>query len=130
LLLKKEEVIMKKATVMIVCLLIAPLAFAQTKSNHNNKQATATTTESITVTGTILPTPEEGAATAYQPAKTLVIREDGSKHPGRYVLNGPGHVVDKSGRIVQTAVKPGARVLVYYISNGDTRTVDHVVVLD
>jgi hypothetical protein len=113
---------------MIVCLLIAPLAFAQTKSNHK-KQATATT-ESITVTGTIISTPEEGAAAAYQPAKTLVVREDSSKHPGRYVLNGPGHVVDKTGRIVQTSIKPGTRVLVYYINNGDARVVDHVVVLD
>ena len=88
------------------------------------------TTESVTVTGTIIPTPEEGAAAAYQPAKTLVVREDKSNYPGRYVLNGPGHVVDKSGRVVQTAIKPGTRVLVYYISTGDLRMVDHVVVLD
>jgi hypothetical protein len=119
---------MKKIIVTLVCLLIAPLAFAQTNSNH--KKDAATTTESITVTGTIIPTPEEGSATAYQPAKTLVVREDGSRHPGRYVLNGPGHVVDKTGRIVQTSIKPGTRVLVYYINNGDARVVDHVVVLD
>ena len=105
----------------------ATLAFAQTSSTHKRQ---ATTTEPITVTGTIIPTPEEGAAAAYQPAKTLVVREDKSNHPGRYVLNGPGHVVDKSGRVVQTAIKPGTRVLVYYISTGDLRTVDHVVVLD
>ena len=105
----------------------APLAFAQTSSTHKRQ---ATTTEPITVTGTIIPTPEEGAAAAYQPAKTFVVREDKSNHPGRYVLNGPGHVVDKSGRVVQTAIKPGTRVLVYYISTGDLRTVDHVVVLD
>jgi len=108
-------------------MLIAPLAFAQTSSTHKRQ---ATTTEPITVTGTIIPTPEEGAATAYQPAKTFVVREDKSNHPGRYVLNGPGHVVDKSGRVVQTAIKPGTRVLVYYISTGDLRMVDHVVVLD
>jgi hypothetical protein len=105
----------------------APLAFAQTSSTDKRR---ATTTESITVTGTIIPTPEEGAAAAYQPAKTLVVREDKSNYPGRYVLNGPGHVVDKSGRVVQTAIKPGTRVLVYYISTGDLRMVDHVVVLD
>ena len=104
-----------------------PLAFAQTSSTHKRQ---ATTTEPITVTGTIIPTPEEGAATAYQPAKTLVVREDSSKNPERYVLNGPGHVVDKSGRVVQSAVKPGTRVLVYYINNGDLRMVDHVIVLD
>jgi hypothetical protein len=105
----------------------APLAFAQTSSTDKRQ---ATTTVPITVTGTILPTPEEGAAAAYQPAKTLVVREDSSNHPGRYVLNGPGHVVDKSGRAVQTAIKPGTRVLVYYISTGDLHMVDHVVVLD
>ena len=120
---------MKKVIVTIACVLIAPLAFAQTNSNHK-KQATTTTAESITVTGTILPTPEEGSATAYQPAKTLVVREDSSHHPGRYVLNGPGHVVDKAGRIVQTAIKPGTRVLIYYSGAGDLRMVDHVVVLD
>ena len=105
----------------------ASLAFAQTSSTDKRQ---ATTTVPITVTGTILPTPEEGAAAAYQPAKTLVVREDSSNHPGRYVLNGPGHVVDKSGRAVQTAIKPGTRVLVYYISTGDLHIVDHVVVLD
>jgi hypothetical protein len=114
----------------------APLAFAQTSSTDKRQ---ATTTVPITVTGTIIPTPEEGvipsaiedgAAANYQPAKTLVVREDNSNNPGRYVLNGPGHVVDKSGRAVQTAIKPGARVLVYYISTGDLHMVDHVVVLD
>ena len=119
---------MKKVIVSLACVLIAPLAFAQTNSNHK-KHATATT-ESITVTGTIIPTPEEGSAAAYQPAKTLIVREDSSRHPGRYVLNGPGHVVDKAGRIVQNAIKPGTRVLIYYINTGDLRTVDHVVVLD
>src|SRR5437868_10473928 len=85
---------MKRTIVTLVVMLIAPLAFAQTGSTHKKP---ATTTEPITVTGTIIPTPEEGAAAAHQPAKTFVVREDKSNHPGRYVLNGPGHVVDKSG---------------------------------
>src|SRR5438067_13253276 len=117
---------MKKTVVTIACTLIALLAFAQPGS-----KATKTTTEPVTVTGTVIPSAiEEGAAASYQPAKTLVVREDRSNNPGRYVLNGPGHVVDKSGRVVQTAIKPGTRVLVYYINNGDLRMVDHVVVLD
>lgn len=117
---------MKKVIITLACVLIAPLAFAQT----NHKKNGTTTTESITVTGTIIPTPEEGSATAYQPAKTLVLREDSSKHPSRYVLNGPGHVMDKAGRLVQTSIKPGTRVLIYYVNTGDSRMVDHVVVLD
>jgi hypothetical protein len=53
-----------------------------------------------------------------------------SQHPGRYVLNGPGHVVNKLGEVIQTAIKPGTRVRVYYANMGDLRMVDHVVVLD
>lgn len=74
--------------------------------------------------------PEEGAATNYQPVKTLVVREDRSNNSGRYVLNGPGHVIDKWGQVVQTVIKPGSRVLVYYMNTGASRVIDHVVVLD
>src|SRR5213082_2044557 len=100
---------MKRTIVTLVVMLIAPLAFAQTSSTHKRQ---ATTTEPITVTGTIIPTPEEGAATAYQPAKTFVVREDKSNYPGHYVINAVDHIVDKLIRFVQTAIKPGTRVLV------------------
>jgi hypothetical protein len=75
-------------------------------------------------------TAEEGAAASYQPLKTLVVREDNSKNQARYVLNGRGHVLNKAGKIVQTAIKPGARVRVYYANTGDLRMIDHVVVVD
>ena len=118
---------MKTLVITLAWLLLAPLAFAQPGST-NKKQ---TTTEPITVTGAIIKmTVEEGAAASYQPIKTLVVREDGSNSPGRYVLNGRGHVLNKSGQIVQTAIKPGARVRVYYANMGDLRTIDHVVLLD
>jgi hypothetical protein len=51
-------------------------------------------------------------------------------NPSRYVLNGRGHVVNKTGEIVQTAIKPGTRVRVYYANMGDLRMIDHVVVVD
>ena len=118
---------MKKTIVTIACSLIALLAFAQPGS-----KGTKTATEQpITVTGTVIPSAiDEGAAASYQPAKTLVVREDNSNKPGRYVLNGPGHVVNKLGEIIQTGIKPGARVRVYYANMGDLRMIDHVVVLD
>jgi hypothetical protein len=108
--------------------LLAPLAFAQTHSTVTKHRAT--TTEPITVTGTIIKmTAEQGAAASYQPVKTLVVREDSSNNPGSYVLNGPGHVLNKAGEVVQTAIKPGTRVRVYYANMGDLRMVDHVVVV-
>jgi hypothetical protein len=67
-------IIMKKAIVTLACCaLIAPLAVAQTRSAQ--KRHRTTTTQAVTVTGTIVPTPEEGAATNYQLVKTLVVRE-------------------------------------------------------
>jgi hypothetical protein len=118
---------MKTLVITLAWLLLAPLAFAQ-PGLANKKQTTA---EPITVTGAIIKmTIEEGAAVTYQPVNTLVVREDGSNSPGRYVLNGRGHVLNKAGQVVQTAIKPGARVRVYYANMGDLRTIDHVVLLD
>jgi hypothetical protein len=118
---------MKRTIVTLGCLLLAPLAFAQPNST-NKKQ---TTTEPVTVTGAVIKmTTEEGAAASYQPIRTLVIRQDNSTSAERYVLNGPGHVLNKAGQVVQTAIKPGARVRVYYANTNDLRTIDHVVLLD
>jgi hypothetical protein len=123
----KRGDIMKNIIATLVCLLLAPLAFAQ-PGPTNKKQ---TTTEPVTVTGAVIKMmAEEGAAASYQPLRTLVIREDNSNYPGRYVLNGPGRVVNKAGQAIQTSIKPGARVRVYYANNGDLRSIDHVVLLD
>ena len=117
----------KPITILVCCTLLAPLAFAQPGSK--GKKQAATTAEEITVTGTIIKmTSEEGSAANYQPAKTLVVREDRSNTPGTYVLNGRGHVVNKKGEIIQTAIKPGAHVQIFYANVGDSRMVDHVVV--
>ena len=120
---------MKKIIVTLGCVLIPLLAFAQ--PNSTDKKQGATTTEPVEVTGTIIRTMiAEGAAASYQPSKTLVVREDNSNNPSRYVLNGRGHVVNKAGEIIQTAIKPGARVRVYYADMGELRMIDHVVIVD
>jgi hypothetical protein len=117
----------KPIAILVCCTLLAPLAFAQPESK-GKKQATSTT-EEVTVTGTIIKmTSEEGSAASYQPVKTLVVREDRSNTAGTYVLNGRGHVVNKKGEVIQTAIKPGTRVHIYYANAGDLRTVDRVVV--
>ena len=117
----------KPITILICCALLAPLAFAQPESK--GKEQGASTTEEVTVTGTIIKmTSEEGSAANYQPFKTLVVREDRSNTPGSYVLNGRGHVVNKNGEVIQTAIKPGTRVHIYYANVGDSRMVDRVVV--
>ena len=114
----------KPIAILICCALLTPLAFAQPESKGKKQE----TTEPITVTGTIIMTTEDGSAASYQPVKTLVVREDRSNTPGSYVLSGPGHVVDKNGQVIKTAIKPGAHVRIYYAQAGDLRMVDHVVV--
>jgi hypothetical protein len=120
----------KKTLVILACgALIAPVAFSQTRSTYKRQQTTSVTEQPITVTGTIIKmTTGEGSAANYQPFKTLVVREDRSNTPGSYVLNGRGRVVNKNGEVIQTAIKPGAHVRIYYASTGDSRVVDHVVV--
>src|SRR5213596_4389371 len=103
----------KPISILVCCALLAPLAFAQPESKGKGQRAS--TTEAVTVTGTIIKmTSEEGSAANYQPVKTLVVREDRSNTPGSYVLNGPGHVVNKNGKVIHTAIKPGTHVRVYY----------------
>ena len=117
----------KSITILVCCALLAPLAFAQPESK--GKKQKATTTEEVTVTGTIVKmTSEEGSAANYQPFKTLVVRKDRSNASGKYVLNGRGHVVNKKGEVIQTAIKPGTRVHIFYANIGDSRMVDRVVV--
>jgi predicted aconitase with swiveling domain len=125
----KEAIMFKKALVILACgVLVAPVAFSQPRPTQN-KQTAADTEQGVTVTGTIIKmTTGEGSAASYQPLKTLVVREDRSNTPGSYVLNGPGHVVNKSGQVIQTAIKPGTHVRVFYVNTGDSRIVDHVVV--
>jgi hypothetical protein len=118
---------MKNIVITLTWLLLAPLAFAQPGSTHKKQ----TTAEPITVTGGIIKmTAGDGSAASYQPLRTLVVREDNSKDTDRYVLNGYGRVVDKTGKVVQTAIKPGARVRVFYAHTSDSRAIDHVVLLD
>jgi ATP-dependent 26S proteasome regulatory subunit len=91
----------------------------------------APTAEPVKVTGTIIKTTtEEGAAASYQPFKTAVVREDRSNSRVVMYSMGRGHVVNETGDIVQTAIKPGTRVRVHYANSGDLRMIDQVVVID
>ena len=117
----------KSISILVCCAFLAPLAFAQPEQKA--KKQRTTTAEEVTVTGTILKmTSEEGSAANYQPVRTLVVREDRSNTPGSFVLSGRGHVVNKKGQVIQTGIKPGTHVRIYYANVGDSRTVDRVVV--
>ena len=128
---------MKKILITLVCALVASPAFAQTKSKRTEEGANAA--EGVTVIGIAVKTAEgtvadpsnTGSATRAGPSNTVVVSTLGTSVSGRYVLEGPGHIRDRSGReIPATAVKLGTPVRVVYTQVGGTPTVDHIVVGD
>jgi len=115
--------IMKKLMIsMACCAFVAPLAFGD-----GLQTAYAYITErGLTVQGTTPAiTVEGGEVAGYQPAKTLVVHNQGR---GQYLLEGTGHVVNSRGDRVQGAVRAGTRVHVYFANVRGVRTIDHVVV--
>ena len=115
--------IMKKLMIsMACCAFVAPLALGD-----GLQTAYAYITErGLTVQGTTPAiTVEGGEVAGYQPAKTLVVHNQGR---GQYLLEGTGHVVNSRGDRVQGAVRAGTRVHVYFANVRGVRTIDHVVV--
>ena len=121
----------KKAIVALACVLIASVAFAQTTSERRyySTPTAMTVSERVIVTAPPIIEAQEGSAANYQPAGTLVVRTDRA-NPERFVSFGPGLVYDKFGRPIRGPIRPGARIVVFYASDGYTRLIDHVVVLD
>jgi hypothetical protein len=119
-------VIKKTIVTMACCALITPLAFA--KESKQKKLTTAYVEEGVTVTGTTITSIEGGTAASHQPAKTLIVNQNDPKDPNRYVLYGRGHVVNRQGEAIRTAINPGTRVHVYFASTGGVKTIDRVVV--
>jgi len=126
---------MKKILITLVCALVASPAFAQTKSKRTEEGANAAVGVTVigipvkTAKGTVADYSNTGSATRAQPSNTVVVSTLDTPLSGRYVLEGPGHIFDRSGReIPATAVKLGTPVRVVYAQVGGTLTVDYIVV--
>ena len=115
---------MRRTTIILVYAMIAPLAFAQTRTNKTKQTATtqpAATTETAT-------TYVAGVVRTYQPSKAIVI--DGTQGAVSFALGTSARIVNSAGNAVTSALTPGQRVLVYYTGTGENRVVDRVVVED
>ena len=113
----------KKTINALVCVLIAPLAFAQTSPTNTGQKTTnqppTATTE--TASGTV--------TTTYEPGKIIVVGSESGRDTFSFVLDKTVRYVNKAGRgIDQHLVKPGTRIDVYYYGTGETRAVNCVVV--
>ena len=113
----------KKTINALVCVLIAPLVFAQTRPTNawqktTNQPPTAKTeTASRTLT------------TIYEPGKIIVVGSESGEDTFGLVLDKTVRYVNKAGRgIDEHLIKPGTRIDVYYYGTGETRVVNCVVV--
>jgi hypothetical protein len=120
---------MKKIVIALVCAVVASPAFAQPKSNQKGKEESAV---GVTVTGAfVIIQSVQGVTAERQPSSdTLVVRTHGTPLTGYYVLEGPGHLFDKSGREVShKAVRPGQSMRVVYAKDASGKIrVDRVIV--
>ena len=112
---------MRRITVVLVCAMIAPLAFAQTKSTKTEQ--TTTTQPATTETATSY---TAGTIRKYQLGKTIII--DGTQGPVSFALGTSAQIVNTAGNEVTSALTPGDRVRVYYTGTGENRVVERVVV--
>jgi hypothetical protein len=117
------EFMVKKTINALVCVLITPLAFAQTRPTNTgqkttNRPPTATTG---TASGTV--------TTTYEPGKIIVVGSESGPDTFGFVLDKTVRYVNKAGReIDEHLIKPGTRIDVYYDGTGETRVVNCVVV--
>ena len=109
---------------MLVCALIAPLAFAQTSTTTTQE----TTTDPATTTQTTTTTYAAGTVTTYEPGKTIVVRSE--EGPVSFALGTAARIVDGAGKIVTAPLHSGQKVRVYYNGPTEHRTVERVIVED
>src|SRR6478752_1938890 len=116
----------KKTIIGLICVLVVPLAFAQTSTTTTEETTTtkpATTTETTTST-----TYTAGTVSTYEPGKTVVVRGDGG--PVSFALGTAARIVDGAGKIVTAPLRAGQEVRVYYTGPTEHRTVERVIVED
>jgi hypothetical protein len=111
---------MRRITIILVCAMIAPLAFAQTGTTRTQQTTTQpATTETATST-------TDGTVRKYEPGKTIMI--DTTQGSVSFALGTTARIVNTAGNVVTAALTPGQRVRVYYTGTDANRVVERVVV--
>src|SRR5207249_12225376 len=95
---------MKRITVALVCAMIAPLAFAQTKKTKV-QQTTAIQPAATAETAT---SSTAGTVRKYEPGRTIMI--DSTEGPLSFALGASARMVNNAGNVVTSPLKPGERV--------------------
>jgi len=126
---------MRRTTIVLACAMVAPLAFAQTKTTKTRQTTTAQplitpattqmTTGAVTVGTVTAFTPGQITTTAPSP---IVVQSSPDAKPISYVLGRKVRYVDKDGRAIDPhLIRPGTRVHLDFDRRG---TVKRVLVVE
>src|SRR5438445_12423181 len=98
---------MRRIIIVLVCAIIAPLAFAQTKKTKV-QQTTAAQPAATTETATSY---TAGTVRKYEPGRRILI--DSTEVSLSFDVGASGRIVSNAGNVVTSEIKPGRRVRGY-----------------
>ena len=118
---------MKRIIIAFVCVMIAPLAFAQTRTAKARQTTTTQPASTQMTTGAVA----VGTVTAFTPGQTtttppspIVVQSSPDAKPMSYVLGKRVRYVDKDGKTVDPhLVRPGTRVHLDFDRKGAVKRV-------
>jgi hypothetical protein len=126
-----ERELMKRTAIILVCAMIAPLAFAQTTTAKTRQ--TTTTQAAITPATTQMTTGAVvvGTVSAFTPGQItttppspLVVQSSPDAKPMSYMLGRRVRYVDKDGKAIDShMIRPGTRVHLDFDRKGAVRRV-------
>lgn len=124
---------MKKTIATIALLACTSLPLLSQSVTETTETTTTTTTPPAITERTITTTYGTGTIHEYTPGKTIVVKE--TSGPVSYTYSSGVVYVNNAGEAlteeqVKTRIKIGAPVNVYYTTEGDTRTVTRVEVME
>src|SRR5438093_12720034 len=105
---------MRRITIILVCAMIAPLAFAQTGTKKVEQKATTQPAAKETAT-----TYTAGVVTTYQPGKTIVVNS--TQGQVSFALGASARIENTAGNAVPVALMPVIRDRGYVTGPGVTR---------
>ena len=125
-----ETVIKKKPVTTTETVVTEPVVTRETVVTKPITTTETVVTEPVVKTRetTTTTTYTDGTVTSYEPGSRIIVRKQGVTDPISYTIGKTVRFVNKAGREIKSAIKPGARVHVYYTGTGETQIVERVVV--
>ena len=112
---------MRRTTILLACVMIAPLAFAQTRTAQTKAATTQMSTEPNTIGTVVSFTPGQKIAV---PSDSIVVQSSPNAKPMTYVLGKKVRYVDKAGRAFDPhLIRGGTRVQLGFDRAGAVRRV-------